>query len=116
MEDLEQKPKSEETDDLVYQDFNIDNIIYRTTIPKRNQDKKPYTPKDLKEIYVFIPGTIISIHVKKKDKVKKGEKLVTFQAMKMNNVILSPVNGVIENVFVKEGDNVNKSQMVLKIK
>ena len=114
MEDIEQK--SEEKDYSKYQDINIDNILYRTTIPKRNQEKKPYKPKDPREIYVFIPGTILNIYVKKKDKIKKGDKLVTFQAMKMNNIILAPIDGVIENVFVKEGDNVNKTQMLMKIK
>ena len=54
--------------------------------------------------------------MKKKDKVKKGEKLITFQAMKMDNVLLAPMDGVIENVFVKEGENVNKSQILIKIK
>jgi len=114
MEELEQKP--EEKDYSKYQDINIDNILYRTTIPKRNQDKKPYKPKDPREIYVFIPGTILNIYVKKKDKVKKGDKLISFQAMKMNNLLLAPMDGVIEDVYVKEGENANKSQMLMKIK
>jgi len=64
MEDIEQKP--EEKDYSKYQDINIDNILYRTIIPKRIQEKKPYKPKDPSEIYVFIPGTILKIYVKKK--------------------------------------------------
>ncbi len=116
MGDIEKKPKLEEKDNTKYQNINIDNILYRTTIPKKNLEKKPYKAKDPREIFVFIPGTILNVYVKKKDKVKKGDKLITFQAMKMNNVLLAPMNGVIENVFVKEGDNVNKTQMLIKIK
>ncbi len=114
MEDLDKK--LEEKDYSKYQDINIDNILYRTTIPKKNQERKPYKAKDPREIYVFIPGTILTIYVKKKDKVKKGDKLISFQAMKMNNLLLSPMDGVIEDVFVKEGDNANKTQMLMKIK
>ncbi len=114
MEEIEQNP--EEKDYSKYQDLNIDNLLYRTIIPKRNQEKKPYKAKDPREIYVFIPGTILKIFVKKKQKVKKGEKLITFQAMKMDNVLLAPMDGVIEDVYVKEGENVNKSQILIKIK
>ncbi|MFZ4741501.1 MAG: acetyl-CoA carboxylase biotin carboxyl carrier protein subunit [Bacteroidales bacterium] len=116
MEEIEEKTNSEEKDYSIYQDINIDNILYSTIIPKKNQERKPYKAIDPREIYVFIPGTILKIFVKKKDKVKKGEKLITFQAMKMDNVLLAPMDGVIENVFVKEGENVNKSQILIKIK
>ncbi len=114
MEEKVQNP--EEKVNNIYQDINIDNILYSTIIPKRYQEKKAYKPKDHSEIYVFIPGTILKVYVKKKDKVKKGDKLISFQAMKMDNILLAPMDGVIENVFVKEGDKANKSQMLIKIK
>jgi len=34
----------------------------------------------------------------------------------MDNILLAPFDGVIENVFVKEGDKASKTQMLIKIK
>jgi biotin carboxyl carrier protein len=109
---IEQDGSSIENWDFI----NIDGVHYQTTIPKKNQERKPYKAKDPKDIYAFIPGTILKVFVKPKEKVKKGDKLLIFQAMKMSNELLAPVNGVIAEVNIKEGDSVNKSQVLIKIK
>lgn len=96
--------------------FTLDGVEYQTTIPKKNRDKKPYKAKDPKEIFAFIPGTILKVFVKPKEKVKKGDKLLILQAMKMSNELLSPVNGIVAEVNIKVGDTVNKSQVLIKIK
>jgi biotin carboxyl carrier protein len=36
--------------------------------------------------------------------------------MKMNNVLVSPLNGVIKKVYVKAGENVSKSQLLVELK
>lgn len=109
---IEQDGSSIENWDLI----NIDGVHYQTTIPKKNQERKSYKAKDPKDIYAFIPGTILKVFVKPKEKVKKGDKLLIFQAMKMSNELLAPVNGVIAEVNIKEGDSVNKSQVLIKIR
>lgn len=117
MEEANKKEKITENKDMgKYDILNIDDVIYQTTIPKKNKEKKSYKPKNPKEIFAFIPGTVIKIFVKKKEKIKKGTKLMTLHAMKMNNEIFSEVDGVIQDVFVKEGDAVNKTQVLIKIK
>jgi len=116
MEEIEKKIEQEEKECSKYQVINIENTKYRTTIPQKYLKKKPYKPKNPKEIYAFIPGTILKIYVKKNDKVKKGDKLLVLTAMKMNNELLSPIDGIIEGVFIKENDAVGKSQMLIKIK
>jgi biotin carboxyl carrier protein len=116
---MEEFDKINEMDDKEignYDIINIDGIKYRTLIPKKYLDRKPYKPININEIYAFIPGTILKVYVKKKDKVKKGDKLLVFQAMKMSNELVAPIAGVIEDVFVKEGDTVNKTQILIKIK
>ncbi len=116
MEELNNLNDLDEKEIGNYDLINIDGVKYRTTIPKKYLDRKPFKAKDPKEIYAFIPGTILKVHVKKKDKVKKGDKLLIFQAMKMSNELVAPMDGVIADVFVKEGDTVNKTQMLIKIK
>ena len=99
-----------------YNVLSIEDGEYRTTLTRKFLLRKPYVPPDFKKVYAFIPGTVIKIHVKEKDKVKKGEPLLVFQAMKMNNILLSPINGVIKKVNVKVGETVPKSQVLIELK
>ena len=62
-----------------------------------------------------LPGIIFSIDVKVGDKVKKGKKVISLMAMKMENEIVASVNGKIKNIKVKKGDNVNKRDILIVI-
>lgn len=55
-------------------------------------------------------GTIIEINVKPGDKVKAGQKLVVYEAMKMENDLESEIEGIVKQVLVKEGDVVGTNQ------
>jgi len=99
-----------------YHTFNFEEGNYLTTYTKKFQNRKAYEVPDPKKIYGFIPGTIMKIHVKEKHKVKKGEPLLILQAMKMNNIITAPINGVIKKIYVKVGDMVPKAQMLVEFK
>jgi len=54
-----------------------------------------------------MPGTILSVSVKQGDTVKKGQVLMVLEAMKMENEIVSPKDGVIASVSVCAGTSVN---------
>lgn len=102
--------------DPEYHLFNFESGSYQTKLTKKFQAREPYLPPDPKLIYAFIPGTIIEIFVKEKKKVKKGEPLLTFQAMKMNNLLKAPITGVIKKINVKPGERVPKSQVLIEFK
>jgi len=53
-----------------------------------------------------LPGTIIDITCKVGDAVKKGQKLLTLEAMKMENSINSDRDGIIKEIKVNKGDSV----------
>ncbi|NJM15054.1 MAG: biotin/lipoyl-binding protein [Bacteroidales bacterium] len=53
-----------------------------------------------------LPGTIIQLMTKEGDIVKKGQCLMTMEAMKMENNVLAEREGVVEKIFVKPGDSV----------
>ena len=53
--------------------------------------------------------------VKPGDKVKKGSKLMIYEAMKMKNVIVSPFDAVVESVEVKAGDKLPKGALLVKL-
>ncbi|MDE5762100.1 MAG: biotin/lipoyl-binding protein [Bacteroidales bacterium] len=71
----------------------------------------------LKNIYnmeAFMPGTVLEIRVKQGDKVKKGDVVLILDAMKMDNEILSPVDGVVKNICVEQGASVAKDQLLVE--
>ena len=53
-----------------------------------------------------LPGTIVDITCKAGDSVKKGQKLIVLEAMKMENSINSDRDGVIKEIKVNKGDSV----------
>lgn len=63
-----------------------------------------------------LPGTIVSIDVRPGDSVKKGDTLLTLEAMKMKNAIRSDVDAVIADVHVNQGDLVKHGQALVSFK
>ncbi len=63
-----------------------------------------------------LPGTIVSIDVKPGQSVKKGDTLLTLEAMKMKNAIRSDVDGLIADVHVNQGDLVKHGQALVSFK
>ncbi len=54
-----------------------------------------------------MPGTILRIHVKAGDEVKKGASLITIEAMKMEHEITAPYDGIVGSVDCSEGSMVS---------
>jgi pyruvate carboxylase subunit B len=67
-------------------------------------------------VTVPMPGKIVNIRVKESDMVKSGEVLFILEAMKMQNEICSPCDGVVSQVSIKLGDNVDNQTTLVKIK
>ena len=64
------------------------------------------TAKGGKVVVSPMPGLILSLAFAEGAAVKKGEKLLVLEAMKMENDIVSPYDGVV-HYAVKKGDNVD---------
>jgi biotin carboxyl carrier protein len=63
-----------------------------------------------------MPGKIIDVLVREGSQVLRGESVVILEAMKMQNEILSPVNGQIIKVSAKPNTNVMKDDVLVEIK
>ena len=57
-----------------------------------------------------MPGTILSVSVKPGDTVKRNQVLMVLEAMKMENEIVAPVEGVVVGVNVAGGQAVNTGE------
>jgi biotin carboxyl carrier protein len=63
-----------------------------------------------------LPGVILSIDCKTGDTVKKGQKLLVLEAMKMENTIPSDRDGVVAEIKVNKGDSVLEGAELVIIK
>jgi biotin carboxyl carrier protein len=66
-------------------------------------------------ITVPMPGLVVNVEVKEGDKVTAHQGLVVVEAMKMQNEIKAPKDGVVKKVMVKNGMTVNGGDTLLVI-
>ena len=62
-----------------------------------------------------LPGTIMQIFVHQGDSVKKGDKLLMYEAMKMENNLLAEADGTITAINCRQGDNVLQGDVLIVI-
>lgn len=68
----------------------------------------------MNELKAPMPGAIIEVSVRPGDQVKKGDKLIVLEAMKMENVLKAQADGVVKNVIAKPGTSVEKNQLLIQ--
>ncbi|MCF8217404.1 MAG: biotin/lipoyl-binding protein [Bacteroidales bacterium] len=62
-----------------------------------------------------LPGTILDIHVKPGDQIKKGQNLITMEAMKMENSVLAEKDGTVKEIKVSQGDSVLQDDLLIEM-
>jgi len=83
--------------------------------PSEQKTSSPSGPKGAGFVKSPLPGTILDVHVKVGDMVKSGDKLITLEAMKMENIINSDKGGKVASVKVKKGDPVMEGDILIEI-
>ncbi len=69
--------------------------------------------KKVADLKAPMPGLVLDISVEVGQEVAKGDTLLILEAMKMENVIKSPTDGVIKSISVNKTDTVEKNQLIL---
>lgn len=64
------------------------------------------------QIVALMPGKVVKVQVAEGATVEKGAGVVVVEAMKMQNEMKSPRNGVVVSVNVKPGDTVNAGDVL----
>lgn len=72
------------------------------------------TSKQINAIKAPMPGLILEISVEVGQEVKENDPLLILEAMKMENSILSPRNGVIKSVTMSKGAAVEKGALLIE--
>ena len=67
----------------------------------------------IQQIKAPMPGLVLNVLATEGAEVKKGDNLLILEAMKMENMIKSPTDGIIKKIEVKQGDKVEKNEILV---
>ena len=62
-----------------------------------------------------IPGVVSTVAVELNQQIKKGDRLLVMEAMKMQSTVYSPVGGTVKAVYVHPGQQVESKDLLLII-
>lgn len=68
------------------------------------------------DILAPLSGNILDIKVNNGQRVKAGEVLLTLEAMKLENEVVAPKDGIIENIITQKGSSVNTGDRLIVMK
>jgi len=66
------------------------------------------------ELKAPMPGLVLEIDVKPGDQLKKGDRVLVLEAMKMENVIKAPADVTVASIEVEKGKTVDKNQVMVR--
>lgn len=89
----------------------------KPSAPKAAPKAAPAAPAKAGSVVVKapMPGNIIKLNVKAGDSVKKGDVLCILEAMKMENEICAPSDGVVASVAVSQGASVQTDDVLVSL-
>ncbi len=105
-------------------DVEIERQIKQTKTPRlvRPVSKEPPRPQidrlekgSATPVTAPLPGNILTIFVKPGDIIEKNQKVLTMEAMKMENTVLAEKDGVVESVKVAPGQSVLQGDTLIEI-
>lgn len=71
--------------------------------------------KKANDIKAPMPGLILSVNVKEGQEVVEGDTLLILEAMKMENAIGAPKDGVIKTITAISGGTVEKGELMIEM-
>ena len=71
-------------------------------------------PEEEHALTAPMPGRILAVKVTDGARVEKGDILVVLEAMKMENEVKSPQDGVVSGVAVAAGQPVNAGEILIR--
>ena len=63
-----------------------------------------------------MPGMVVNIAVQPGDAVAKGQKLLMLEAMKMQTIVAAEHDGIIAEVLVHSGTQVESGDLLMTVK
>jgi len=112
---------------VVFSNFNkkqyqvsVNNTVYNVAIANdldiqiKDMGFFNGSKKDITSIIAPMPGLILEINVEVGQEIQENDPLLILEAMKMENIITAPINGVIKAIHTNKGDAVIKNQLIIE--
>jgi pyruvate carboxylase len=90
--------------------------IHDRSVQSKAKTRLKADPSNPLHVGAPIPGLVTSVDVSAKTKAKKGDKLITLEAMKMQTTIYAPADGLIEEIYVQAGETVEAKDLLVLMK
>ncbi|MEA3496043.1 MAG: biotin/lipoyl-containing protein [Bacteroidota bacterium] len=84
-------------------------------LPKGANEIKKSTNEKVFKVEAPLPGNIIKVIAKEGDTVKKGDKLLIMEAMKMENDVKSEKDATVKTIKVNNGDTVLQGDILIEL-
>ena len=102
--------------------FTIEDCTLNLTLSSTQIEKLfSYMPaikfEDMsKKLISPMPGLVKSISIKKGQTIKQGQELIVIEAMKMENILKSEKECIVDDVLIKEGSSVSTDEVLITFK
>lgn len=99
----------------------MEEIKSKGAAPVAKKEEKKAAPAPVstgegREVLAPIQGMLLNYKVKVGDKVKKGDVLLLIEAMKLENEVCAPCDGIVSEIVAAKGNMVTAKQLLLKIR
>lgn len=93
-----------------------ETVVRDKSIVSESASRPQVDPSDEKQVGAPIPAMISSVSATVGQKIKKGAKLVVLEAMKMQSTVYAPCDGVVDEITVKAGDQVDSKDLLVRLR
>lgn len=91
-------------------------VIPHHQLPKNSVHKNSVLPNNNGAgVRAPIPGKIIEINIQEGELLKEGDTLMVLEAMKMENSIQMPHDGIVKKIWTKPGKQVKANELLVEI-
>jgi biotin carboxyl carrier protein len=89
--------------------------LIRKEVPRAKDSHVIKKDTSLYQVKAPLPGIIMQLKVNVGEEVKRGDTLLVYEAMKMENNLASEREGVVKSIKVNAGDSILQGDVLLEI-
>lgn len=93
----------------------IEGTGYKTLLTSKFKTREKWIAPDENMVTSIIPGTVITVLVRKGQQVEEGDSLLILESMKMQNKIACPRAGKVKTIKVAAGQTIPKGYVMIEL-